>query len=51
LAGVSGTTVDAKRGPVAIVEIDEVLKRLIDEEYIQNPFLRQPQDGGTPVSL
>jgi putative transposase len=38
LAGVSRTTVYAKRKPVAFVEIDEVLKRLIDEEYTRHPF-------------
>ena len=31
LAGVSRTTVYVKRKPVIFVEIDEVLKRLIDE--------------------
>lgn len=38
LAGVSRTTVYAKRKAVVVVEIDEVLKRLIDEEYTQHPF-------------
>ena len=33
LAGVSRTTVYVKRKPLVIVESDEVLKRLIDEEY------------------
>ena len=38
LAGVSRTTVYAKRKPVGFVEVDEVLKRLIDEEYTRHPF-------------
>jgi putative transposase len=38
LAGVSRTTVYAKRKPVVLVEVDEVLKRLIDEEYTSHPF-------------
>jgi putative transposase len=38
LAGVSRTTVYVKRKPVAFVEVDEVLKRLIDEEYTLHPF-------------
>jgi len=38
LAGVSRTTVYVKRKPVAFIEVDEVLKRLIDEEYTRHPF-------------
>jgi putative transposase len=38
LAGVSRTTVYVKRKPVVLVESDEVLKRLIDEEYTRHPF-------------
>ena len=38
LAGVSRTTVYVKRKPVVFVESDEVLKRLIDEEYTRHPF-------------
>ena len=38
LAGVSRTTVHVKRNPVVFVEADEVLKRLIDEEYTRHPF-------------
>ena len=38
LAGVSRTTVYARRRPVVFVEVDEVLKRLIDEEYTRHPF-------------
>jgi putative transposase len=38
LAGVSRTTVYVKRKPLVLVEIDEVLKRLIDEEYTRHPF-------------
>ncbi|GBU15170.1 hypothetical protein AwPolaro_05480 [Polaromonas sp.] len=38
LAGVSRTTVYVKRRPVVFVEVDEVLKRLIDEEYTRHPF-------------
>ena len=38
LAGVSRTTVYAKRRAVMFIEIDEVLKRLIDEEYTRHPF-------------
>jgi putative transposase len=38
LAGLSRTTVYAKRKPVGCVEVDEVLKRLIDEEYTRHPF-------------
>ena len=38
LAGVSRTTVYAKRKPVVFIEVDEVLKRLIDEEYTRHPF-------------
>ena len=38
LAGVSRTTVYAKRCPVVFAEVDEVLKRLIDEEYTRHPF-------------
>ena len=38
LAGVSRTTVYVKRKPVMFVEVDEALKRLIDEEYTRHPF-------------
>ena len=38
LAGVSRTTVYAKRRPVVFVAVDEVLKRLIDGEYTRHPF-------------
>jgi putative transposase len=38
LAGVSRTTVYAKRKPTVFIELDEVLKRLIDEEYTRHPF-------------
>jgi putative transposase len=38
LAGVSRTTVYVKRKPVVFVESDEVLNRLIDEEYTRHPF-------------
>ena len=38
LADVSRTTVYVKRKPVVFVESDEVLKRLIDEEYTRHPF-------------
>jgi hypothetical protein len=38
LAGVSRTTVYVKRKAVFFVEADEVLKRLIDEEYTPHPF-------------
>ena len=38
LAGVSRTTACAKRRPVVFVEVDEVLKRLIDEEYTRHAF-------------
>jgi putative transposase len=38
LAGVSRTTVYAKKKPVVFIEMDEVLKRLIDEEYMRHPF-------------
>lgn len=38
LAGVSRTTVYVKRKPQVFVESDEVLKRLIDEEYTRHPF-------------
>jgi putative transposase len=38
LAGVSRTTVYAKRKPVVFIEVDEALKRLIDEEYTRHPF-------------
>ena len=38
LAGVSRTTFYVKRKPVVFVESDEVLKRLIDEEYTRHPF-------------
>jgi putative transposase len=38
LAGVPRTTLYAKRRPVVFVEADEVLKRLIDEEYTCHPF-------------
>lgn len=38
LAGVSRTTVYAKRRPVVFVKVDEVPKRLIDEEYTRHPF-------------
>ena len=38
LAGVSRTTVYVKRKPVVFAEVDEVLKRLIDEEYTRHPF-------------
>jgi putative transposase len=38
LAGVSRTTVYVKRKAVLFVEADELLKRLIDEEYTRHPF-------------
>ena len=38
LAGVSRTTVYVKRKAVLFVEADELLKRLIDEEYTCHPF-------------
>jgi putative transposase len=38
LAGVSCTTVYVKRKAVLFVEADELLKRLIDEEYTRHPF-------------
>jgi putative transposase len=38
LAGVSRSTVYVKRKPLVFVESDEVLKRLIDEEYTRHPF-------------
>ena len=38
LAVVSRTTAYVKRKPVAFVEVDEVLKRLIDVEYTLLPF-------------
>ena len=38
LAGVARATVYANRKPVLIVEIDVLLKRLIDEEYTRHPF-------------
>lgn len=38
LAGVSRSTVYVKRKRVVFVEADEVLKRLIDEEYTRHPF-------------
>jgi putative transposase len=37
-ADVSRTTIYAKRKPVIFIEMDEVLKRLIDEEYPRHPF-------------
>ena len=40
LAGVSRTTVYVKRKPVVFVESDEVLKRLIDEEYSWKKLFR-----------
>jgi putative transposase len=43
LAGVSRTTVYVKRKPVVFVESDEVLKRLIDEEYTRHPFYGSPK--------
>lgn len=33
LPGVSRTTAEVKRKPVAFVESDEVLKRLVDDQY------------------
>ena len=39
LAGVPRTMVYVKRKPVVFVEVDEALKRLIDEEYTRR-FLR-----------
>jgi putative transposase len=38
LAGVSRATVYAQRKPVLVIEIDVLLKRLIDEEYTRHPF-------------
>ena len=38
LVGVSRTTVYILRKPEAFVEVDEVLKRLINEEYALHPF-------------
>jgi putative transposase len=38
LASVSRTTVYARRKPVVFIEVDEVLKRLIDEQYTRHPF-------------
>jgi putative transposase len=43
LAGVSRTTVYAKRKPVVFVEVEEILKRLIDEEYTRHPFVGTPE--------
>ena len=40
LAGVARATVYANRKPVLIVEIDVLLKRLIDEEYTRHPRVR-----------
>lgn len=37
LAGVSRATVYAQRKPVLVIEIDVLLKRLIDEEYTRHP--------------
>ena len=51
LAGVSRTTVYAKRQAVVFSEIDEVLKCLIDEEYTRHPFYGSRKNGGVPVSL
>ena len=38
LAGLSRATVYARQKPKRLVEDDEVLKRLIDEEYTRHPF-------------
>jgi len=38
LAGVSRATVYARQKPKLIIENDEMLKRLIDEEYTRHPF-------------
>jgi putative transposase len=38
LAGVSCTTAYIKRKAVLFVEVDEVLKQLIDEEHTRHPF-------------
>jgi putative transposase len=38
LVGVSRATVYARQKPKLIVESDEMLKRLIDEEYTRHPF-------------
>ena len=37
-ADVAQATAYAQRKPVAIIEIDGLLKRLIDEEYNRHPF-------------
>ena len=38
LAGVARATVYAQRKPALVIEIDVLLKRLIDEEYTRHPF-------------
>ena len=38
LAGVARATVYANRKPALVIEIDVLLKRLIDEEYTRHPF-------------
>ena len=38
LAGVSRATVHARKKPKPLVECDELLKRLIDEEYTRHPL-------------
>jgi putative transposase len=42
---VSRTTVYAKRKLVVFIEVDEILKRLIDEEYTRHPFFCTPEMG------
>lgn len=38
LTGVSRASVYARQKPKLIIESDELLKRLIDEEYTRHPF-------------
>ena len=38
LAGVARATMYAQRKPALVIEIDVLLKRLIDEEYTRHPF-------------
>ena len=48
LASVVRATVYAQRKPKSPDEADEVLKRLIDEEYTRHPFVTDRRIGSIP---
>jgi hypothetical protein len=51
LAGLSRSAVYARQKPKLIALDDEMLKRLIDEEYTRHPFYGSRKGGGVPGAL